>query len=562
MERDIISLSDRKFDLVIVGAGIYGAAIAWDATLRGLSVALIDKGDFGSATTANSLKIVHGGLRYLQTLDFKRMRESIRERTILMRIAPHLIHPLTCVMPTYGYLMKGPLVMQAGMIMNDIISFDRNRGADPEKKIPAGRIISRAECMRLIPGLDGNRVTGGVVWTDAQMLNSDRLLLSFVLSASNGGAVVANYVKAAGFIRENGRIKGVKALDLLSSQPLDIQADLVINASGGWVDRILDDAGRHSGCVKLSTAMNLVVNKKMLPDYAAGVNGSFTYTRPDGSMYNGRRVLFLTPWNDKTLIGTYHRPYDGNPDDLRVTENEIEDFLKDVNSAVPADPVKREDISFFHKGFLPMEGVNADTGEVRLTKHYSIRDHGLQDKLEGLISVIGVKYTTARDVAEKTVDLAVKKLGKGESRSRSRVTPLDGGNIARLGDLEESATEKENRKGLEPSQMKRLVIHYGSNYPEVLAWTAKKPDARRRVSKDSEVLLAEIYHAVHNEMAVTLRDTVLRRTDLGSSGPPGDEALRACGRVMARELGWDRKRLEQEIDDVKIIYQPGSRRMP
>lgn len=562
MKRDIVSLADRKFDLIVIGAGIYGAAMAWDATLRGLSVALIDKGDFGGATTANSLKIVHGGLRYLQTLDFKRMRESIKERTTLMHIAPHLIHPLTCVMPTYGHLMKGPLVMRAGMLMNDIISFDRNRLLDPEKRIPAGKIISRAECLRLIPGLDGNRVTGGVVWTDAQMLNSDRLLLSFVLSAANGGAGVANYVKAAGFIRENGRVKGVKALDLLSGQPLDIQADLVINASGGWVDRVLDDTGSHSSCLKLSTAMNLVVNKKMLPEYAAGVNGSFSYTRSDGSVYNGRRVLFLTPWNGKTLVGTYHRPFDGNPDDLRVQEREIEDFLKEVNSAVPGDPVKREDVSFFHKGFLPMDGVNPATGEVRLTKHYTICDHSVRDKLQGLVSVIGVKYTTARDVAEKTVDLAVKKLGRGGNRSRSSVTPLDGGNIAKFRDFQESATEKENRNGFEPSQMKRLVIHYGSLYPEVLAWTEKKPDARKRASKDSEVLLAEIYHAVNSEMAVTLSDAVLRRTDLGSSGPPDDGALRACGRVMARELGWDRKRLEQEIDHVKNIYQPGSKRIP
>ncbi|MCG8605140.1 FAD-dependent oxidoreductase, partial [bacterium] len=191
MERNLSKLQASKFDVLIIGAGIYGAWTAWDAAQRGLSVALIDKGDFGAATSSNSLKIVHGGLRYLQHADIKRVRESTAERRTLMRVAPHLIHPMPCVMPTYGHALRGKEVMQTALFLNDLICFDRNRLSDPQKHIPRGRVVSRKECLRLIPGIDETGLSGGALWHDCQLYNSERMLMSILHSAVNVGAVVA-----------------------------------------------------------------------------------------------------------------------------------------------------------------------------------------------------------------------------------------------------------------------------------------------------------------------------------------------------------------------------------
>ena len=210
MKRDIRPLTEKKFDILVLGGGIYGATVAWEAVGRGLSVALIERSDFGSQTTANSLKTVHGGLRYLQHLDIVRVRQCIRERTTMMRIAPHLIHPLPCLMPTYGHGMKGKEVMRVGLLLNDIVSCDRNNLEDPQKRIPNGRVLSRTDTLGAAPGIDGKRVTGGAFWTDAQMADTERVALAFIQTASNAGACVANYVEASHLVRRENRIDGVK----------------------------------------------------------------------------------------------------------------------------------------------------------------------------------------------------------------------------------------------------------------------------------------------------------------------------------------------------------------
>ena len=557
MKRDLKELSNRIYDLLIVGAGIYGAAAAWDATLRGLSVALIDKGDFGGATSSNSLKIVHGGLRYLQQLDLKRMRESIRERRTLMKIAPHLVHPLPCIMPTYGHLMKGKEIMQIAMWMNDLISFDRNKLDDPEKKIPRGRIVSREECLRFLPGFEKTNLNGGAVWYDAQMFNSERLLLSFILSAYEAGASVANYVKATSFIMADHQVKGVKARDLLTNEEIDIQAKIVLNTSGGWTDIILSQLkdSLPKQRFTLSTAMNLIINRKLVSDYAAGVNAQFEYSRPDGKIYRGTRVLFATPWRGYTIVGTYHRPYMGNPDEMCVTEKDIHDFLKEINSAFPGYSIQRKDVTFFHKGFLPMDGVNKKTGEVELTKHYRIYDHKREDGIDGLISVVGVKYTTARDVAERAVNFVFKKLGKKNPGTTSQEKVLTGGTIERFSDFVSKAT-REMPEGLNNEIMRHLVYNYGSEYQHILEYKKRNPDYGEVLPGSSEVLKAEVIHAVREEMAQKLSDVVLRRTDLGSAACPPDSTLEACARIMGKELGWNKEKIKEEIDEVKAIYSP------
>jgi len=555
MKRNLNTLAAQEFDVLIVGAGIYGATAAWDAALRGLSVALIDSGDFGGATSANSLKIVHGGLRYLQTLDVERMRESIRERRTFMHIAPHLVHPLRCVMPTYGHGMKGKEVLWMGMLVNDIISFDRNRIDDPQKQIPLSRVISKDECLRLIPGIDGTRVTGGALWTDAQMYSSERLVLAFVLSAARAGACAANYVEAIDFLRRDDCITGMKVRDVFTGETLDIRARIVVNTSGGWVDDVLEKTIGLSRKVDLSTAMNLVVNRQVLPECAAGIHTWYTYEKQDGSTHRGRRVLFMTPWNACTLVGTYHLPYDGHPDALRVTEAEVHAFLKEINRGYPGDPIDRRDVTFFHKGFLPMDGINPKSGEVELTRHSRIHDHQKEEGIEGLISVVGVKYTTARDVSEKTVSLVFQKLSRDVPTSRSRDTRLVGGEIPRFEDYLSQA-ERHKPAGLDARVMRHLVYHYGSEYPRILEYGKENSDWMQSLPGSEDVLEAEVVHAVREEMALKLGDVVFRRTNLGSGGIPKEESMKAVSAIMAKELGWSETRRKQEVREVEAVYVP------
>ena len=552
MKRDIDQLTSQTFDVVIVGGGIYGATAAWDAASRGLSVALIEKGDFGGATSANSLKTIHGGLRYLQQLDFKRMRESIRERSLLMYLAPHLVHPLSVVMPTYGMLMKSKHVMWAGMLLNDIISFDRNKNKDKQKKIPACMVISKNACLRLLPGIEPDRVTGGAFWTDAQMYNSERMLLSFILSAEKAGAQAANYVQATGFIQNGNQIEGVKAKDLISGQEVEIKSRMVLNTAGAWVDPLLGTL-KPSNKFQLSTAMNLIVDREMLANCAAGVSGRFSYPLPSGGESNRTHVLFMAPWRGKTIFGTYHRPYSGNPDDMKPTKSDIDAFLKEVNTAWPKDPVKPKEVSYVQKGFLPMDGINAKSGEVNLTKHYAIHDHEKEEGLSGLLTVIGVKYTTARDVSEKMINLIVQKLGAKVKSCQTRKTRLVGGEIERFNDFM-SGLKDVVPEGVSEISKRHLGLNYGTLVEDVLDLGKEDASLLEILPGSEEALKAEVVYAIRNEMAQKLSDVILRRTDLGSAGHPGKDAVQACAYLMAKELGWDAKRIKEEIATVDAIY--------
>jgi len=561
MKRDLAKLAATEYDVVIIGAGIYGVAAAWDASLRGLKVALIDKGDFGNATSSNSLKIIHGGLRYLQQLDIKRMRESIHERTVLMRIAPHLVFPLMVVMPTYSYKLKSRPAMMAALMANDLVGFDRNQLRDPNKYMPKGYTISKDKVQEFIPGYSKYNMNGGAIWYDCQCYNTERLLLSFVISAANKGADIANYVKANGFLNDGKRVTGIKAEDVLTGETFDIRSKVVVNNGGPWVDNVLKNLNGKLPETKfnLSTAMNLVVKRKLLNKNAAGLSGPYRYVREDGSEYNAYRMLFFAPWRDYTIIGTNHLPCEGKDskyaDNYKITEKEIQEFLTDVNQAYPGVDIKRDEVSFFYGGFLPMAQKNPDTGEVVLEKHYKLYDHIEHDRVEGLITVIGVKYTTARDVARKTIDLAFDKLKLSSPNCTTEETPLYGGNIELFEDfLRDTVNSKPYE--LNATVLRHLCYNYGNAYNDILKYGESDKEWLETLPQSNEVLKAEVLHAVREEMASKLSDVILRRTDVGSADYPGDSSVAEIARIMANELNWSETKLQQEIEEVKQIYIP------
>jgi glycerol-3-phosphate dehydrogenase len=522
VKRDTGALSSREFDLVIVGGGVYGAAIAWEASLRGLSVALVERNDFGSGTSFNNLKTIHGGVRYLQHGDWKRIRESVRERRTLMRIAPHLVHPLPFLVPTYeGPLKRSRAALRLALLMNDLLSWDRNRGARAEKHLPPGRVLSRDECLALAPSLDPAGLTGGALWYDAQMYNSDRLTLSFVLSAAREGASVANFVEAEGFVRRGGRVLGIVAKDALSGTGgLEIRGRMVVNASGPSVDRLLEKAGApREPLFHASKAMNLVT-RPLTENVALG-------------LMRGGPLLCIAPWRHVSLVGTLHLPYDGDPDTCEAKEEDVERLLDGINRVHPAAGLSRKDVRLVHRGLLP---AVPNGRELTLLKSYRI-----EESVEGLLSVVGVKYTTARDVAEKTVDRVLALAGKPHAPSRSAVTPLVGGDFESAADLSRSVGKP------------HLASNYGTLSKDVLALSDPAP-----LCDSSPVTGAEVRYAVREEMALDLASVVLRRTELGSAGHPGKAALDRAAAIAGEELSWSEERKRAEIRAVEDFYRARS----
>jgi glycerol-3-phosphate dehydrogenase len=555
MKRDLSRLQGEPFDVVIIGGGIYGVCTAWDAALRGLSVVLIEKGDFGGATSSNSLKIIHGGLRYLQHADFKRMRESIVERGHLMRIAPHLVHPLPCVMPTYGHALKSKEVMAVALLINDLIGFDRNRIARSQH-IPNGRVISKKEILDIVPGLAETGLTGGAVWYDCQVANSERMLLSILHSAVAAGAVAANYVEMVGLQKNGDRVTGVKVRDTMSGDEFVIQSKLAINNSGPWVNSILHNLnGRYvQPQIGLSAAMNLVVKRKIFSKYAVGLWSKKQFKDTDAVVSKGGRLFFITPWKDYTLVGTTHVHYEGAPGDFKIRESDIVNFMNEVNDAYPPANLKREDVSFFYGGLLPSDGVNPQTGDVKLLKTYRIVDHQIENGLEGMISIYGVKYTTARDVAEKTVDYVFKKFGMTAPACQTSSRPVYGGNVENYEEF--LRVEKGKSSKLGKDVIEQLISNHGSAYRKIVRYAEENSELAERVLPSSKTIKAEVIHAVRDEMALKLSDVVRRRTELGSAECPADAALKTCAQLMAAELGWNAARIQKEIEETKKIYVP------
>jgi glycerol-3-phosphate dehydrogenase len=551
MQRDLEALTERPFELIVVGGGVYGAAAAWEASLRGLSVALVEKDDFGGATSFNNLKTIHGGLRYIQHADFRRMRESIRERRTLMKIAPHLVHPLAFLVPTYRELKQSRSAMAVALFLNDLMSFDRNRLDDPEKFLPAGRLISRSECIELVPGARGEGLTGGAIWYDAQMYNSDRMTLSFVISAAKAGAQVANHLEVTNFLRKENRVTGIRAKDRLGGQEIEIQGRVVVNAAGPWVDRVLARLGdsERPPLFHFSKAMNLVT-RPIVGKVAVGISCKRAHRDADALVGMGSRFLFIVPWRRSSVIGPSHAPYQGEPDGVEASEEDVQELIDDVNDAYPGAELRRDDVCLVHRGILPMV---PGTGGVTLVKQYTIRDHRLEG-IEGLLTLVGVKYTTARDVAEKAIDRVFDQLEREPPPSRSGATPLYGGDIDRFDDYLNCELKRKPTEVSEAS-MRHLVHTYGTAYRDVLSYVGENPEMARPISEDSPVLRAEIVHAVREEQALDLASAVLRRTELGSAGHPGRSSLEAVAELMSSELGWDEVRARSEIERVEEIYR-------
>lgn len=551
MQRDLHTLSNTRFDLLVIGGGIFGACAAWDAAQRGLSVALIERHDFGGATSANSFKMIHGGIRYLQHGDVKRLRQSSAERRTLLRIAPHLVHPLPIVIPTYGGGTKGKAFLRAGMGLYDLLTLDRNRGlADPERRIPAGRTVSRSELLNHFPTLEHPDLTGAAIFHDAQMYNPPRLVLACVRGAVGEGAVAANHVEAIRFVREDGRISVVEGRDTLTGDGIAIRARLVLNATGPYAEHLhyramgqpLKPPGTYS-----RDACFVVPRPLLDTQHALAVTGR-THD-PDAVLSRGNRHLFLVPWRRRyTLIGVWHVVHPGEPDGFTVAESELQRFIDEINDACPGLGLSLDDVGLWNAGLVPF-GENSEGAEDLRYGHRSrLVDHAQTHGPSNLITLIGVRYTTGRHEAARAIDLACRKLKRGLIPSKTHRTPVAGGEIESIeGVLSHAIAERP--PGISAEVIRSLVRNYGSDYPLILQQAEEAPALARTIG-NSLTLLTQIRYAVRREMARTLADAVFRRTDLATGEYPGRHALAECAGLMAAELDWSHDHTEREIEAV------------
>ena len=558
LKRDLPALTDREFDVLVIGGGIYGAWTVWDATLRGLSAALIDRDDFGAATSSNNFKLVHGGLRYLQHLDVKRMRESIREQRALRRVAPHLVQPMPCLVPTYGSGLRGRAAMRVAMLLNDLISFDRNRGVSDALRLAGGRILSAREVSDIVPGVPGEGLTGAALWNDAQLRNPDRLLLSVVRAAAERGAVVANHVESRSLLKENGRVVGAQVHDRIAGETFPVRARMTLNTAGPWVDRVLEGLYGDTGprlCPR-TQAWNLVLGRLLVADHAVGLYSTRGFADRDRKISRGGRLIFFAPWRGRTLVGTSHGPLAAErevPDPER-DRSEMLGLLAEAADAYPAAQITEEDIAFAHFGVLPGT-ADPKTGDVRLQKQYLLRDHAREDGISGLLTCVGVKFTTARDVAEKLVDAACAQLGTGDASSRTAEVPIWGGDVEDWQEFRPRAVEA-LPAGVPQAAGRALIENHGTAHHEVLAVAHDDATLLGCVPGAETTIKAEVLHAIRDEMAITLLDVVRRRTEIGTAEAPDEHSLDAVADLMAAELGWSAQHRQRELDAARSAFRP------
>ncbi|MGV7224155.1 MAG: FAD-dependent oxidoreductase [Nitrospinales bacterium] len=549
MKRNLARLANEEFDLLVVGGGIYGATTAREATLRGLKVALIERDDFGQATSANSLKFIHVGLRYLQHGDFKRMRRSIRARRELLRIAPHLLDPLMFVIPTYGD--RG--VMALALSMNDLIAWDRNRDLNVEKLIPRGRIISKTKALYYLPEIDKKGLTGGAIWYDCIVKHTERLTLEFVLAAVNSGACAANYVGANQLIIRGNSVIGIQAHDTIRGTDLEIRSKVVVNATGPWINKFLELLpARPRLNVSWAKAVNVIIKKTPFNGYAAGFAAKENFNDRDSIIKRRKRLLFCVPWQSGSMVGTTYKRYLGKPETCRIEETDIVEILEEINFGYPGVNLSLDDVSFYHAGLVPIFGNAGDSERnVQLVRHSIILDHEKLSRIRGIISVEGVKYTTAIELAKDTVNLVSKKLGKEKSGY------LD--NLLLPGAVHDSSGEDVAARAYrhilaEQKTVSHLKRKYGLKYISVLDLIKSKKELAEMIDEGSPTIKAEVIYAVREEMAEHLSDVLMRRTDIGHAGYPGITAILNCARIMGQELNWDEKRREAEIEAVNKAF--------
>jgi glycerol-3-phosphate dehydrogenase len=520
-------IDTASFDAVVIGGGMAGAGVARDLTLRGASVALFEKGDFASGTSSKSSKLIHGGLRYLELFDFKLVRESLREKKTLERLAPHLVHPLPFLVPVYRGSRRGLITVRLGMWLYDLLTPGRQR--------ERFRVVKPVEALALEPSIRADDLRGAGYYFDDLLLSPERLCLENALSAARHGARVHNYCEVEAVTRGAAGIDGVRVRDLLTGRVHSVRASVVINCAGPWVDRLRELAGvTDAGKRVLRTTKGIHCMLPRMTERAVYLSAS------------DDRMIFVTPWRGFSMVGTTDTDFDGDPDRLAATRDEVEYLLAAVRPALPDPRVAFDRVVYTYAGVRPLSFEEGATAS-RVSRDHKVVVEGPEGRF---LSITGTKLTCFRSLAEQVGDRVMRTLGRREQSRTARMT-LDG--------LDEEAGQVEGRAwmnvspemaatGLSRETLQTLVETYGRAYPRILDLVRKLPDGTARLCPSNPEIVAQLHHALAEEMTVSLQDFLFRRTAIGLSSCLGLDCFEAIGRRMGALAGWSSRRLEAELE--------------
>lgn len=517
---DLNRMSNEVFDIVVIGGGVTGAGTALDAATRGLSVALVEQRDYASGTSSRSSKLIHGGLRYLEQMDFGLVREALRERGLIFdRLAPHLVRPVSFLYPLRHRVWERAYVGAGIAIYDGLAALARN-------PLPTHRHLSRRGALKLAPALSGDGLVGAIRYWDAQV-DDARHTLGLARTARAYGAALASSARVTGLLRDGDRVCGVQVLDLETGESLDVRARQVINATGVWTDEIQDMAGRGTIEVRASKGIHLVVPRDRLHSDSGLILRTAT------------SVLFVIPWGKHWIIGTTDTDWNLDLAHPAASRNDIDYLLSRVNSVLD-QPLEREDVEGIYAGLRPLL-----YGESEATSKLT-REHAVSQTVPGLISVAGGKYTTYRVMAADAVDAAARNLAGRIPPSCTAEIPLVGADGFRPAWNRRFKTAAE--WGLTTSQTENLLRRHGTNLDEVLSMLKERPDLSSTLPGSEDYLAVEVTYAARFEGALHLDDVLTRRTRLSiESWDRGMAATKQVAELMGSELGWDEETISREI---------------
>ena len=517
--------SDEKFDAIVIGAGINGAGIARDAAMRGLRVLLLDKGDICSGTSSWSSRLIHGGLRYLEYGELGLVRESLRERERLLHIAPHLIRPLPMLIPIYKGARRGPLAIRAGMLLYDLLSFD--------KSLARHQMLTREEALKTSPGLNSNGLRGAAVYYDAQVEFAERLVVENVMAARELGATILTYARVDRLIVENNSVRGVEFTDLLSGGVQTALASITINVAGPWVDKVL--AGANHAQEQLIGGTK---GSHLIVDAFSGAPPTALYVE---AIEDGR-PFFIIPWNGKYLIGTTDIPYDGDLDRVEASREEMDYLLREANRVIPDARLTPGSVLYTYSGIRPLPYVSKKSSP-SITRRHFVHNHG--ESLTNFLSIIGGKLTTYRGLSEQVVNALFKLLHRDTPSCNTSERPLPG---AATRDFNAFSSDFKKQNGdLQEAVLERLLRVYGTRSVDVLKIAQDDAELKRVFDPETGAIAAEVVFAFDHEMAETLCDCLLRRTMVGLNSFVGLNSVEGAAQVACQFLGWSEAKAAVEV---------------
>lgn len=540
LKRYIEEHKNQVFDLIIIGGGITGAAVAYAASSRGLKVALFEKKDYGGATSAATSKLIHGGLRYLANMEFKLVRESLQERRILGNIAPNFVYPLPFMFPNYVKWKGNMWKMMSGMFLYDTLSFDKKYTWDKSKQLPNHKTLSYQKTIKSEPNIIKEKLRNSTVFYDYQSIFPERLTLAFIKSAVEYGAKVSNYSLVENFsFGKPDEINGIIVKDVFSNNTKTIHAPLVVNCGGTWADVILNLALRKKSCHKVRRSEGIhIITKKIAGNHVISLQ------KKEGGH------MMIMPWRGHSLIGTTDREYNGSPDNYKVSKQSLYEVIDAVNNNY-GKKIAYNDILHAYGGLRPLVDDQTE-GSYNTSRRYEVLDNA-EEGIEGLITVEGGKYTTSRGLAFHVMNLIQKKIDKKLCNSYSYKLYLSGCEIKDMNEfMRKQHLQYDDFFGNDTVEY--VSRNYGTQSHTVFQIAQENSKYAEVVSHDGE-LLSEVVYAIKHESAMTLKDILLRRTGIGTLGKPKEEFIQKVIKVASELLKWNDERQQDEYNSIIELYK-------